>query len=136
MAQSGDPMRHLCYMAFDLLFYMDQEGQVWDLRRTRFQGRRELLEKVVRPKERWFEVAPSLVTSSAAEVQARLEGAIDTRRDGAMYGSICVPDGNHKFRAQDRDTWASMEATCVQKLISSARHTPVPQGRWKIGPAH
>jgi len=88
VAQAGDPNRHLCFVAFDLLYYMDEEGQVWDLRRTKFQARRELLEKVIQPKDRWLEVAPSMITTSASEVQARLEGAMDNREEGLVIKDV------------------------------------------------
>lgn len=135
VAQSGDPMRHLCYMAFDLLFYMDQEGQVWDLRRTRFQGRRELLEKVVRPKERWFEVAPSLVTSSAAEVQARLEGAIDTRQEGLVLKDInsrywfnARKRGWHKIKPEYDDMSETLDLLVVGAYFSDTKKRRTGQG--------
>ncbi|CAE8619787.1 unnamed protein product [Polarella glacialis] len=83
-AQAGDPMRHLSFVAFDVLFYCDSEGVIYDLRRTRLQARQEFLARILRPKEHWLEVVPTFITSSAAEVQARLEGAIEARLEGLV----------------------------------------------------
>lgn len=88
VAQAGDPSKHLCYVIFDLLYYTDHDGQVWDLRRTKQTARRELLEKIVTPKDRWIEVAPQLITSSASEIQARLEGAMDTQQEGLVLKDV------------------------------------------------
>mmetsp|Transcript_55269 Transcript_55269/g.103840 ORF Transcript_55269/g.103840 Transcript_55269/m.103840 type:complete len:885 (-) Transcript_55269:112-2766(-) len=84
VAAGTDPNRHLCYVAFDVLFYMDKEGEVFDLRRTRLQARRELLLRIVEPQAHHLQVAPSITVSSAADVLARLEGAMDAREEGLV----------------------------------------------------
>lgn len=99
VAQAGDPCRHLCYMSFDVLFYTDQEGQVFDLRRTRLEARRDLLQKIVVPKEHWFEVTSSLTTSNSADVHSRLEGAIDSRLEGLVVKDM---SSRYFFNARKR----------------------------------
>lgn len=99
VAAGADPNRHLCYVAFDILAYTDADGQRFDLRRTRLLGRRELLERVVAPKERWLEVAPQLVTGNFADVQNRLEGIMDFRQEGIILKEV---DSKYFFNARKR----------------------------------
>lgn len=84
VAQKGDPNRHLCFMAFDVLYYMDQDGEVFDLRRTRVGPRRELLTKIVAPKQHWLEVAPHVLASTVADVQSRMEGILEAGQEGMI----------------------------------------------------
>eukprot|EP00972_Heterocapsa_arctica_P113855 16439479-Heterocapsa_arctica.AAC.1 len=63
---------------------MDQDGEVFDLRRTRAERRRELLAKILAPKEHWFEVAPHIVTNKPADVQSRLEGIMELGQEGVI----------------------------------------------------
>lgn len=92
VARANDPNRHLCYVAFDLLFYMDKEGETFDLRRTRLQNRRELLLRVVEPQPHRLEVAHALITRAPADVQNRLEGAVDVRQEG-----IVIKDAGSRY---------------------------------------
>eukprot|EP00930_Biecheleria_cincta_P097611 TRINITY_DN89314_c0_g1_i1.p1 TRINITY_DN89314_c0_g1~~TRINITY_DN89314_c0_g1_i1.p1 ORF type:complete len:637 (-),score=87.30 TRINITY_DN89314_c0_g1_i1:27-1688(-) len=99
VAQAGDSMRHLCFMAFDVLFYTDSDWQVYDLRRTRLEARQELLRKILVPKPNWLETAPGVPMKSAAEVQARLEGAIEARLEGLVVKDM---DSKYFFAARKR----------------------------------
>jgi DNA ligase-4 len=92
VARGNDPNRHLCYVAFDVLFYMDKDGEFFDLRRTRLEGRRELLSRIVEPQANRLEVATSILTSSAADIQSRLEGAVDQRQEG-----IVIKDAGSRY---------------------------------------
>ena len=42
---------------FDVLFYMDAEGQSYDLRQTPLKARLDFLAKIVVPREHWLECA-------------------------------------------------------------------------------
>merc|ERR1719359_2760803 len=57
VARSTDPNRHLCFVAFDVLYYMDKEGEVFDLRSTRLSERRDLLVRVIELQPHRLEVA-------------------------------------------------------------------------------
>jgi len=92
VARGNDPNRHLCFVAFDVLFYMDKDGETFDLRRTKLKDRRNLLLRMIEPQAHRLEVATSLVTTSAADVQSRLEGAIDARQEG-----IVIKDAGSKY---------------------------------------
>eukprot|EP00929_Paragymnodinium_shiwhaense_P090125 TRINITY_DN50336_c0_g1_i1.p1 TRINITY_DN50336_c0_g1~~TRINITY_DN50336_c0_g1_i1.p1 ORF type:complete len:939 (-),score=205.44 TRINITY_DN50336_c0_g1_i1:140-2860(-) len=99
VAMGNDATKHLCYVVFDILYYMDAEGQVFDLRRTRLARRRELCERVVEVRERWLEVAPSVPAGSAADVLNRLEGAMDFRQEGVILKDADAP---YFFNARKR----------------------------------
>lgn len=92
VARANDPNRHLCFVVFDVLFYMDKEGEIFDLRGTRLQSRRELLLRVIEPQPHRLEVSTALVATSAADVQNRLEGAVDARQEG-----IVIKDAHSKY---------------------------------------
>merc|ERR1719383_66370 len=99
VAQNTDQHRHLCYVVFDMLFYMDNDGETYDLRRTKLQARRELLTQVVEPLPHRLEVGAMFVTSSAAEVQNRLEGACEAREEGLVLKD---PNSKYYFNARKR----------------------------------
>mmetsp|Transcript_1371 Transcript_1371/g.3683 ORF Transcript_1371/g.3683 Transcript_1371/m.3683 type:complete len:863 (+) Transcript_1371:71-2659(+) len=92
VAQGADPRKHLCYMAFDVLYYMDKDGDTFDLRRTKLEARREFLAKIIEPQQRRLEVSNAIMTTKASEVQARLEGAIEAREEGLM-----IKDATSKY---------------------------------------
>lgn len=84
VAKANDPNRHLCFVAFDILLYVDKEGQMYDLRRNSLESRKDFLSRIVVPQAHRLEVAPAIVTTSAADVQNRLEGAVDQRQEGIV----------------------------------------------------
>lgn len=92
VAKANDPNRHLCFVAFDVLHYVDKEGEMYDLRRTGLEKRKEFLSRIVVPQAHRLEVAHAIVTSSAADVQSRLEGAIDQQQEG-----IVIKDATSRY---------------------------------------
>lgn len=88
VATAGDPNRHLCFVVFDILFFTDPDGLVYDLRRTRLEARRELLARAISPKEHWLEVSPAIVTTNPSDVQSRLEGIMDFRQEGIVLKDV------------------------------------------------
>jgi len=97
VAKANDPNRHLCFVVFDLLFYMDKEGEIFDLRSTRLQHRRELLARVVEPQVHRLELGSCVVISNPADVQNRLEGAVDACQEG-----IVIKDAGSKYHFNAR----------------------------------
>eukprot|EP00913_Durusdinium_trenchii_P013235 g12423.t1 len=84
VAQMNDPRKHLCFVVFDVLFYMDAEGQSYDLRQTPLKARQDFLAKIIQLKEHWLEVVPGLSMSTPEEAHRRLEGAIEARLEGLV----------------------------------------------------
>jgi hypothetical protein len=60
-ASAGGGSRHLCYVVFDLLYYVDMDGEIWDLTRAPLRSRKELLNRVIKPVVHRLEVAPHQV---------------------------------------------------------------------------
>jgi len=99
VAQMNDQRKHLCFVVFDVLFYMDAEGQSYDLRQTPLKARQDFLAKIVVPKEHWLELVPGLCMSSAEEAQRRLEGAIEARLEGLVLKDM---SSKYFFNARKR----------------------------------
>lgn len=99
VAQMNNQRKHLCFVVFDVLFYMDAEGQSYDLRQTPLKARQDFLAKIVVPKEHWLELVPGLPMSNAEEAQRRLEGAIEARLEGLVLKDM---SSKYFFNARKR----------------------------------
>ena len=76
---------NMFYIIFDLIFYVDIDGNEHDLRNTALEDRRELLERILLPMEHRIEIIKSKrVPAGVDAVKEFLRQALDRREEGIV----------------------------------------------------
>ena len=77
---------NLFYIIFDLVFYVDIDGNEFDLRKTELSSRKELLNRILLPVEHRIEAIHSkyIPEPSVDDIKEFLKNALDNKQEGAI----------------------------------------------------
>ena len=117
IANSKDPNvdKQLCYKVFDLLYLVNQRNQDYDLTKAILSDRKILLNRIINPVDKVFEIEQGKITNDIDDMLAAFNEAVNNGEEG-----IIIKKSDSTYKPDERSSdWVKIKAEYIDNLTDT-----------------